>query len=615
MCGIAGLVAFDGRAIAAADVKAMTDRMVQRGPDDDGFFVRDGVGIGFRRLSIIDVDGGHQPLTNETEDLWLVLNGEIYNHVELRQRLVARGHSFRTGSDAEVVLHLYEDLGTDALAELNGMFAFALYDTRRRAVWIARDRLGIKPLFLAQTSRALGFASDIRALRGVFPATIDAGQVLKYLALSYMPQGETVWSGIGALPPAHFLWIENGTATTTRYWSLQHIADWQGDEHEAERQLDALLRDSLRLQLRSDVPLGVFSSGGLDSSTIVALAAEQLSEPLRTFTIRFEGKTARDADFATEMARRYGTAHTEIAMGPREAVAALDELLPLMDEPLADSALLPAYWLSKVARSQGIKVLLNGAGGDEIFGGYPRHWPAKIGSPTWMAENLPSGLRQLVAAAWAPFQAARAARARDPRFAWAASVGGINLPVARRLLRDPDSYAAITNTILAEYHGLCDAPNAWGYAHTRMVVDVGTYLPGDVLALTDKATMAVSVEGRVPLLDHRLVEFAVSLPPDINMRGGVPKGLLKHVMRDRLSPELLNRSKEGFNAPDAVWLEEGSGIDLAGELLGARSSVVSQLVNPSALESVLADPRQRRQAAATLFALFLFNRWARLQGA
>ena len=613
MCGIAGLVALDGRVIAASDVKAMTDQMVQRGPDDDGFFAAEGVGIGMRRLSIIDVGGGHQPISNETEDLWLVLNGEIYNHVELREQLVARGHTFRTGSDAEVILHLYEDHGTEALAHLNGMFAFALYDTRRRAVWIARDRLGIKPLFLAQTPRELVFASDIRALRQRYPTDVDPEQVLKYLALSYAPQGETLWRGVTAVLPGHFVWIEQGVVTTRQYWSVTNVGTWQGSESEAAEALDDLLRDSVRLQLRSDVPLGVFSSGGVDSSTIVAIAAEQLSTPLRTFTIRFDGKVAADADFASAMARQYGTSHTEIVMGAAEAAMALDELLPLMDEPLADSALLPAYWLSKAARAQGIKVLLNGAGGDEIFGGYPRHWPSRRGSPTWVADRMPAPARHLISAILTPFQPSWAARVSDPRLAWATSVGGVSFAALRSLLRESGAYETVAEAARTEYAGLVDRVSGLGFAQTRMLVDVQTYLPGDVLALTDKATMAVSVEGRVPLLDHRLVEFAFSLPAHTNMRAGLPKGLLKRAMRTRLDSALLHRSKEGFNAPDAAWLSPGSPLDLSDELLGHRTPLLDQVIDPAALETLLASPDRRREAAATLFALFFVNRWCRAQ--
>lgn len=615
MCGIAGIVAFDGRPISTAELKAITDRMVHRGPDDEGFFTSGSVGLGIRRLSIIDVAGGHQPLSNEVGDLHLVLNGEIYNHLELRQQLVARGHVFRTASDAEVVLHLYEEKGKEALADLNGMFAFALHDSRRQGLWIARDRLGVKPLFYAVSQHGMVFASDIKALRASYSTDIAPQQVLKYLALSYAPGAETVWRGVQKLPPAHYLWIDAGRVTLERYWSLRDVGTWHGHVEEARDQLEALLRDAIRLQLRSDVPLGVFLSGGLDSSTIVAFAAEQVAEPLRTFTIRFEGKDSADEAFAAKVAQRYATSHTVIPMGPVEAVAALDDLLSTMDEPLADSALLPAYWISKVVRQQGVKVLLNGAGGDEIFGGYGRHWPPRFGGPTWVAESLPEPARRIAAGAWSLFQPHRAVRARDPLIAWAASVSGVNLHVVRQLLRNPYDYAVMVNAIRTEYQALASdgSPMPLGYAHTRMHLDLQKYLPEDVLSLTDKATMAASVEGRVPLTDHRLVESVFSLGVEINLLGGQPKGLLRRVMSNRLPADLLNRKKEGFNAPDEIWLRNDRGIDLAGELLEARTPVLDALLNPKALKAVLASPQQRIRSASTLFALFLFNRWHRAQ--
>jgi asparagine synthase (glutamine-hydrolysing) len=611
MCGVAGVIAFNGGPVSLASLKAMTDCMVQRGPDDDGFFAEGSVGLAFRRLSIIDVQGGHQPLTNEAGDLQLVLNGEIYNHVELRQQLVARGHSFRTMSDAETVLHLYEERGVECLAELNGMFAFALYDSRRGAVWVARDRLGIKPLFYAVAPNFVAFASDVRALRAAYPTDVDQRQVLKYLALGYVPGDESMWRGVRKLPPAHHMWIENGAVSIRRYWSVNGHASWRGSVTEAEAQLEALLIDAVRLQLRSDVPLGVFLSGGLDSSAIVALAAEQMSNPLQTFTISFEGKHSADERFSRQIAERYHTSHTEITMGSADAATAIDELLPMMDEPIADSAMVPAYWLSKASRERGIKVLLNGAGGDEIFAGYGRHWPARFGSPDWVANRLPKPFRQVIAGAWQYFQPDRAIRATDSRLAWAASVSGVNFQSARSLLRDPADYAAVVAAAGDEYAGLTNGLQQLGFAHARMSLDLETYLPEDVLALTDKATMAASVEGRVPLIDHRLVEFAISLPTNINFDGGRPKGLLKRVMANRLPQELLNRSKEGFNAPHDVWMRSDSGIDLAGELLDSRTPLLDELIEPKFLESLLANPQQRSRSASMLFGLFILNKWHR----
>ena len=611
MCGIAGIVELGEQRVSVAQLKSMADRMTHRGPDDDGFHAADHVGMGFRRLSIIDVEGGHQPISNETADIHLVFNGEIYNHVELRQQLIARGHRFKTASDAEVILHLYEDKGAACLADLNGMFGFALHDARKSVTWIARDRLGIKPIFYARTPTRFVFASDITALRAIVPTDVDAARVLTYLGLSYAPRTETVWRGVNKLEPGHHVWIEGRHVRIERYWSITAVGTWRGSVADAERQLEELLSDAVRLQLRADVPLGVFSSGGLDSSAIVAIAARQLAEPLRTYTINFEGKDSEDARWARKLAEQYQTAHTEIQMGPGDAGRALDRLVSRMDEPLADSALLPAYWLSQAARDRGIKVLLNGAGGDEIFGGYARHWPARIGSPAWIADTLPPALRRMVAGAWGLLQPDRGVRAADPALAWAAGVAGVELATARRLLRNSSDYDRLLDAVRAEYAGLNRPGERHRYAQDRMLLDLETYLPNDVLALTDKATMAASVEGRVPLLDHRLVEFAFALPPEINFAGGERKGLFKRVVGKLLPPGLLERRKEGFNAPDGVWLREGSTLDLSAELIQHRSPILDELIDPRALAAVLKSPERRHRAAGTLFALFLFNRWHR----
>lgn len=611
MCGIAGIMAFDGKQISALELKKMTECMVHRGPDDDGFFTSGSVGLGMRRLSIFDVEGGHQPLSNENGDLKLVLNGEIYNHVELRQQLIARGHVFRTGSDAEVVLHLYEEKGVDALAELNGMFSFALYDSHRRALWIARDRVGIKPLFYAVDHDRIVFASDAKAIRSAYKTNIESQQMLKYLALGYVSGEETLWQGVTKLPPGHYLWIENGKVKMQRYWSVEKIGTRDICLLEAHEQLHGLLDDAINLQLRSDVPLGLFSSGGVDSSTLVALSTKKIAESLQTFTIRFRGKNSADADFAKKVALLYSTTHMEIPMGALEALEAFDEMLPFMDEPIADSALLPAYLVSKVARDLGIKVLLNGAGGDEIFGGYSRHLPAKFGSPTWVAENLPKSLRKLTSVVGSFFQPDRSIRASDPFLAWGGSISGINFYSARKLLNDPCDYSSLIRAIREEYEDLEYSSSSHGYTHARMLLDFQKYLPQDVLALTDKATMAASVEGRVPLLDHRLVEFAFSLPIDINLHNRKAKGLLKRTMSDYLPKDLMNRQKEGFNSPDAVWLSDDSVINLEEELLEARTPILEQIINRSALETILRSPHQRRHSSSILFSLFLFNRWHR----
>jgi len=614
MCGIAGILNFKRDPVRLEQLQAMTDRMVERGPDDDGFYLSGAVGLGFRRLSIIDLAGGHQPLSNEDGSLQLVFNGEIYNHVELRAQLISRGHIFRTKSDAEVLLHLYEEKGVKALDDLNGMFAFALFDSQREALWIARDRLGIKPLFFAKGVDKFVFASDIRALRAVFPADIDSQVVLQYLALAYVPGRNSMWKGVKKLPPASYLWVEaGGKISCTQYWSENSFGAWQGSISEAKEQLNELLLDAIGLQMRSDVPVGIFLSGGVDSSAIVSYAAKCTDKPLRTYTINFLGKGSSDAKYARLVADRYATNHMELQMDAAEAVWAMDELLLRIDEPISDSAIFPTYFLSKAAQKQGVKVLLNGAGGDEIFGGYDRHFPPKIGSPTWVAQSLPPILRSAIAHIWEKFDSDRGMRAANPMFAWGCGISGVSMGGCKSLLRDPSSFKRMMSTLIEEFSDIANSSIGTRYTYDRMALDLKTYLPGDILSLVDKASMAASVECRVPLLDHRLVEFAFSLPASINFLNGNSKGLFKEVLSKNLPMDLLGRKKEGFNAPITAWMQTQGALNLKEELLGNPVTVVTDLFSMKTLENLLANRTKSHRISETLFSIYLFNRWFRSQ--
>ena len=615
MCGIAGIIKFNGESVRLDELRAMTDAMIHRGPDDDGFFHMGAVGIGMRRLSIIDVGGGHQPISNEDGTLWVVMNGEIYNYVELRQALKSRGHIFKTESDTEVILHLYEEKGVRALEDLNGMFAFALWDGVRQAMWVARDRLGIKPLYVYQTKDILAFASDMQAIRGIVRPQLSRDSIIKYLALAYAPSPNTFYQNIQKLPAACYLWVANGKVEQRVYWQIEQIATWQGTPQEAADQLESLLMDSIRIQLRSDVPLAVFLSGGIDSSAIVAMAAGLIDEPLRTLTINFSGKGgAEDVRFARLTAQRYKTRHREVVMDAAEAAYELIALLPLLDEPISDSALIPSYALSRIAREEGIKVVLNGAGADEMFGGYSRHWPARLGSPAWVAETFPRAVRNVISHVWRKYQPDRGRRSQDPEIAWGAGISGVSLDACWRLLRHPLDYSHLAGVFAEEFDGLVPAREEMGFSYGGMHTDLTTYLLDDVLSLSDKATMAASVEGRVPFLDHRLVEMAFNLPSSINLLGASPKGLLKQVLHSFLPAELLRRKKEGFSAPMHAWIQQSASFDLEHELGVGLVSVLDDLLNRKELLQILANPHRRHMASETLFSLFMLNRWCRVHG-
>jgi asparagine synthase (glutamine-hydrolysing) len=615
MCGIAGIYRFDKGQISESDIKKMTNSMIHRGPDDDGIFVEGALGIGMRRLSIIDVEGGHQPLTNEQGNLHLVMNGEIYNYIELRAELTAKGHKFSTGSDAEVILHLYEDKGFGALKELNGMFAFALYDSNDHSLWVARDRLGIKPLFFAKTNQYFAFSSDIKSLRTQHPSFVSLERTMQYLTLGYVPEEHTMWDGISKLLPGnHAIINRDGGVKISPYWSINNFGTWHGSLREAEEQLEDLLTDSVKLQLRTDVPFGAFLSGGIDSSAIVAIASGQLKEPLKTFTMDFEGKeSSGDSFFAKQVSARYATEHFNLKMTSQDAMKALDELLGIIDEPLGDSALIPVYSLSKFAREQGVKVLLNGAGGDEIFGGYDRHWKPRFPTPAWVAENVPQPFRNGLAKTWSLFQPQRGMRASDPRISWGVNISGVDIDALTNIMKNNDAFGEISRTLFSEHLALVELDtNINSYSYQRMLMDIKNYLPDNILSLTDKATMAASVEGRVPLLDHRLVEFAFSLPDKINLLDS-PKGLFKKVAGKLLPQELFNRKKEGFNPPDQGWFGQSLKSLISDELLGNSGEILSNMIDLKKLGKLLNDPKRTKHAATTLYSLYLFNKWHRKQ--
>lgn len=620
MCGIAGIINFDHTPVAQEAVKQMTDRMVHRGPDDEGFFVEGSVGFGMRRLAIIDVGGGHQPIANEDETVWVVMNGEIYNYVELRRELQARGHTFRTASDTEVLVHGYEEKGTGFVHDLNGMFAFALYDQKRDSVWIVRDRLGIKPLYYTQKNGHFLFSSDLNTFPQEFRNRIDQSALLLYFGHGYVPTPHTIWSGIKKLPPAHWLQIRDGQVEMKQYWSVQNFQTANLNADEARQKLSELLQDSIRLQLRSDVPLAMMLSGGVDSSAITAVAARSVALPVNTFTINFSDKGGEDTAYARTVAAQYHTNHQEIALNSQDLLKGLYEIIATMDEPIVDSAIVSTYLIAKAAREHGIKVMLSGAGGDELFGGYRRHFQPRFASPAWVAEHFSLILRKPLGAVWATFQPHRGYRAQDPGIAYLSGIFGADLGFYRNILNTDafTRFMAMLSQATAPLHQGQSLTNkglslgrARGYHYQRMHFDLAHYLLDNILSLTDKATMATSVEGRVPLLDHRLVEFAFALPESINLDGGKSKGLFKRTLQSYLPGDLLKRSKEGFNAPIAGWMGKNFYHSVAEELQVRLTPALEAIFDQDKLTEYLKDTPRQPFLASTLYSLYVLNIWLR----
>ncbi len=564
MCGIHGIVQLDGQAVERRWLTAMGDVTTHRGPDDEGMHVDGPVGIGMRRLSIIDLAGGHQPLSNADDTIWLVCNGEIYNYRELRAELQAKGARFKTASDSEILLHLYEAEGDAFVDRLNGMYAFALWDSRKRRLLIGRDRLGIKPLYVAQQGGRLAFSTEAKALLALpgQRAAIEPGALPDYLHLGYVPAPQCLLAGLRKLPPATLLAVENGKVREWCYWQMPAQMDEAADERTWVDRVRAQLDASVRMQMVSDVPIGAFLSGGVDSSAVVAAMSRHTDAPIRTYAIGFEGGAAEklynELPYARRVAQLFGTEHHEIVVEP-DVVGLLPQLLWHLDEPVADSAFITTYLVSKFARAD-VKVILSGVGGDELFGGYRRylghHYAQRFAAlPSWAqraatraAAHLPADRhsRWLNAARLAKAFVASAAMPGDERYRSYVQVASRET-VAALLMREPAADDALAAAFASA--------RSTDELNRMLAVDGQTQLPDDLLMLTDKMSMAVSLECRVPLLDHELVELAASIPARHKIRGGRLKHLLKEALVGTLPGDILDRGKRGFGTPMGAWLK------------------------------------------------------------
>ena len=605
MCGIFGVFNFNKSDVKEADLKKMGDLMFNRGPDDAGYYIDKYAGVGMRRLSIIDIDGGHQPISNKDDSIQIVMNGEIYNYKELREELLAKNYEFKTDSDVEVVIHLYEEMGKECVHMLNGMFSFAIYDKNKESIWLVRDRLGIKPLFYFKDEDRFIFSSDLTALNGLLGNELDLWALTLYLGYSYIPAPHTAYKNIFKVLPGEQVNIDLSGSNFSIYWDISTKEAEASSADAAADTLESLIKDAIKLELRSDVPVGVFLSGGVDSSAITAVAAKlQPFHQLKTFTVDFVGKGGRDAEFADMISKKINSQHHLLSVTPEDQFAALNELIQTLDEPMSDSAIVPTYLISREAKKIGIKVLLSGAGADEIFGGYPRHYTSKIGSPTWFS-NLPVIPRKCMCLFWRIINPAWSIRLSSAAKNFAVMISGVNLELMRKSMLNKDHYFSLLNEFEKDF-ALASSPTSY----PLMLMDVKNYLPNNILALTDKATMSNSIEGRVPLLDHRLVEFALSLPEEINLPAGTEKGLFKKSLQDYLPPILLNRKKEGFNAPVHSWVDQWHD-QIRNELFNNPTEEVNKLVDLTIIEQWLNVPKLRKRSADTLYSLYILNRWIR----
>jgi len=585
MCGIAGKMFFDRAAhVHDAEVRRMLGSIQHRGPDGEGVHLDGNVGLGHVRLSIVDLAAGHQPMANEDETVWIVFNGEIYNYRELRVRLLAKGHVFRSQSDTEVILHLYEDMGPECVSELRGMFAFAIWDATRQRLMMARDRVGIKPLYYRADAKAFHFASELKAI--ITDASVsrefNPEALRQFLSFYYVPGADTLLKGIHKLLPGHVLVVEDGKVTHRPYWDLRFTKDrWNQPFGAAVEELHNLLKDTVQGHMVSDVPVGLLLSGGVDSSAILSFAARSAERQLRTFTVGFDGNEVIDErPYAKMAAWRFGTEHYETSISDQDFWEFLPSYVWHMEDPVCEPPAVALHFVSKLARDH-VKVLLSGEGGDEAFGGYATYphmmrlgaWRAGLGPLAKPAAGLATITGRILrdarierygAALGRTFSSSYFSRASGPTTFFNQSAGQFCTQsfLEKTAAASPEGFIS---RLLAQAPGL-------GRLDQMLYVDTKTWLPDDLLVKADKMTMANSMELRVPLLDHKVLEFAASLRPDFKVRGKETKRILKAAFEKSLPHEVLNRKKAGLPVPYAKWLRYGLRDSLADILLSDRAT-------------------------------------------
>jgi asparagine synthase (glutamine-hydrolysing) len=613
MCGIAGVVYWDGRPPDPDVIDAMCSAMSHRGPDDHQTMIGEGVALGARRLSIIDLETGRQPVSNEDGTITVVQNGEIYNYQELRQDLRRQGHRFRTAGDTETIVHLYEDLGPRLVSELRGMFAFALWDARRRQLLIGRDRLGIKPLYYAELDGGFAFASELKSLLQVpgLRRELNWSAVGHLLSFMVTPGSQSILDGVRKLEPAHWSLISSRGHQTQRYWDVTFEPDTRASEAELVERLRTTLDDAVDLHLRSDVPVGAFLSGGIDSSAVVATMAERAPGRVKTFSIGFREPRYDELPYARRIAEAFGVEHHELVLEP-DACGFMEDLVWHLDEPFGDSSAIPTYLVSRLA-AEHVKVVLTGDGGDEIFAGYDKY---AVERRERRFDLLPGPLRRALGAVGDAMPDGARGRgflrhlALDgpERYLHASTLFADD--EQRRLLQQ-EAYG-LANRADPRAEALRDLAGGNGdWLAALQHCDLRGYLPLDILTKVDRMTMAHSLEARPVLLDHRLVEFAATVPAAFRLRGRTRKYLFKQAMRGRVPQAIIDRPKQGFAVPLAHWFR-GAWVDMVRELLLSPRGRQRGLFEPAYVEHLLRLHAGGRNLDLQLWTLVSFEWWCRM---
>lgn len=621
MCGIFGVAST--RDIREFPLEAVTSTLAHRGPDDWGYYRDQHVGLGHRRLSIIDVEGGHQPVCNEDKTKYIVFNGEIYNFLELREQLIVRGHRFVTKGDTETILHAYEEWGEECVEHLSGMFAFAIWDIREQTLFVARDRLGIKPLFFAEHAGVFFCASEMKAILGTprFPRDIDQTAMGCYFGLSYIPAPLTIFSKIRKLLPGHSLTWRDGQISIRQYWDLEFRPDYSKSESYFIDYFMDLFRKAVGSHLISEVPLGAFLSGGVDSSLVVALM--QAHGPINTFTIGFGGNAGGYLDergYARTMARRYGTNHKEYEVVPK-LDGLLDTIVRAFDEPFADDSTIPSYYVCKIAR-ENVTVALSGLGGDELFAGYERYLGLKLQGiyhqvPSFFRRLLPGVINALPERSDGHYTINHIKRfirasSGNPDVCYTGYLSIMSPGIKASLFADADTFGKhvqFSGELLRGYFNSDRVSGEAGSVDRALYCDMKTYLPEDILAVTDRMSMQHSLEVRVPFLDHAVVEFCATIPPELRMKGFTKKYLLKHAAKGLLPPEIIHHRKQGFVGPTSRWLQTDMRADVE-HILDKQFLRVHGFFNQGTIDRLLAEHFSGKEIHdKILWSLVMFQKW------
>lgn len=615
MCGIAGIVFFEkDRIVTRQSLKAMTDPIIHRGPDDEGFYINNNVGLGFRRLSIIDLDTGNQPMCNEDETIWVVMNGEIYNFISLRNDLIKRGHKFKSTSDTEVLVHLYEDCGVDFIKRLRGMFAIGLYDKRKNKLILARDRVGIKPLFYAFTGDSLIFGSELKeVLKGLdTKPEINPRAVLDYFTYGYSLGEKTFFEGINKLLPASYLELDINTfdRNIIKFWEIDSTPDYTKTESEWIEIITAKLRETVKLHMISDVPLGAFLSGGVDSSSVVATMAQLSSQPVQTFSIGFKEAKYNELEYARKVSKLYNTNHHEMILEPA-SVEIIDDLINMFDEPFADSSAIPTYFVSKFAR-ESVTVALSGDGGDELFAGYLHYAKAKhIASAMHFLPDFIKSTFGVINSILPDHTFGKGISyylSKPPTQVGAYFTNFKDYEIRslfkNEFLEELKSYSAIDVKI-----NMLKSYNNKDIVAKNELLDINTFMVDDILTKVDRVSMANSLEVRVPLLDHDFLELAFKIPSTMKLKNGEGKYIFKKSLKPNLPKDILYRKKQGFGVPLSKWFNNDLNSYIKDELIN-NNGLLSNYFKPNTIAKIIEEHSHgKREFSTQIWALLFFQLW------